>query len=176
MVRRLLALLLIAWAFGFGWFAFGLPQPAGGTKADAVVVLTGGSGRIQRGLAVLDKGWSSRMFVSGVYKDVKPHEFAIEYRVETATMACCVSLGFEAFDTRSNARETARWLAREKVGSIRLVTNDWHMRRAAFEFSRMLPDSVQVIEDAVPSQPSLRTLFLEYHKLLARMLAQLWGG
>lgn len=176
MLRRLLSFLLIAWAFGFGWFAIGLPRPAGDAKADAVVVLTGGPGRIQRGLKVVEQGWAPRMFVSGVDPHVKPHEFAIEYEVPAQTMACCVTLGFEAYDTRSNARETARWLVREKIRSVRLVTADWHMRRAVWEFDRMKPAGVTVIEDAVPSRPSLRILFLEYHKLIARVVSQLWGG
>ena len=59
---------------------------------------------------------------------------------------------------------------------MRLVTTDWHMRRAAFELERMVPISVVIVRDAVPSQPSLRILFLEYHKLLARELAALWGS
>jgi hypothetical protein len=33
-----------------------------------------------------------------------------------------------------------------------------------------------VIEDAVSSRPTFRTLFMEYHKLLARLVWQLWGG
>jgi uncharacterized SAM-binding protein YcdF (DUF218 family) len=47
------------------------------------------------------------------------------------------------------------------------VTTDWHMRRAAGEIERALPDHVTVIRDAVPSRPDFGTLFLEYHKLIA---------
>ncbi len=45
MIRRILSLLLVLWAFGFLWFAVALPQPAAGEKTDAIVVPTGGSGR-----------------------------------------------------------------------------------------------------------------------------------
>lgn len=173
MIRRLLALVLLIWAFGFIGFAVSQPRPAGTQRAEAVVVLTGGSGRIAYALDVLDKGYVQRMFVSGVDRNVKPHEFAIEYKVASARMACCVTLGFDAVDTESNAREVARWLAREKIRSLRLVTNDWHMRRAVWELRRAAPVGVTIHADAVPSQPSLRTLFFEYHKLLARWLAEL---
>lgn len=176
LLRRIGSLLLLGWAFGFLWFAVMLPQPAGKDRTDAVVVLTGGKGRIDRALAALEQGWSDKLLVSGVDRHVKPHEFALEYKVPAARMACCVELGFEAVDTRSNALETARWLAREKVGTVRLVTSDWHMRRAAMELRRAAPDGVVIIEDAVPSQPSLRALFLEYHKLLARLLARAVGA
>ncbi len=67
-------------------------------------------------------------------------------------MACCVTLGFQSVDTRSNAAETARWIADNKFRSVRLVTTDWHMRRAAGELSAALPGDVELIRDAVPSQ------------------------
>ena len=58
---------------------------------------------------------------------------------------------------------------------MRLVTTDWHMRRAAFELARVVPQIV-IVQDAVRSRPSLKTLFLEYHKLLARWISRLWGA
>ena len=49
------------------------------------------------------------------------------------------------------------------------ITTDWHMRRAAFDLAAALPDDIVIVRDAVPSRPSLRILFLEYNKLLARI-------
>src|SRR5690606_28455616 len=161
------------WALGFVWFAMALPQPAGDERTDAIVVPTGGVGRIQRGVALLRDGTSSRMLVTGVDEEVKPHEFAVEYDVPSPTMACCVTLGFAALDTRGNARETSEWVAQRKVRSLRLVTSDWHMRRAALELENALPEGTTVLRDAVRTQPSLRMLFLEYHKLLATWLVQI---
>lgn len=175
MIRRVFSILLLTWVLGFAWFAVMLPQPRDGGRTDAVVVLTGGGGRIDRGLMALDQGWARQMLVSGVDKEVRPHEFALQYKVPPARMACCVTLGFDSVDTRSNAGETARWIERNKIKSVRLVTTDWHMRRAAFELARSTPDGIVVLRDAVRSKPSLRTLFLEYHKLLARRISVLWG-
>ena len=176
MLRRLLSLILLGWALGFGWFAFDLPKPAGDERTDAVVVLTGGNGRVVRGVQVLRDGYAERLFVTGVDKEVKPHEFAVQYKVRSALMACCVTLGFQAKDTRGNGVETGAWVRAQEVDSLRLVTNDWHMRRAVLELRRHLPRDVRIVEDAVPSQPGWRTLFTEYHKLLARLIAGLWGG
>lgn len=173
MLQRLLAIVLLAWAAGFVVFAMALPQPAAEGKSDAAVVVTGGTGRVARGLEALRSGWVERLFVSGVGGEVKPHEFAAEYKVRSALMACCVTLGYQAVDTRSNALETADWIARNKVRSVRLVTNDWHMRRAAAELRATVPANVAIVEDAVPTQPSLRILFKEYHKLLASQIARL---
>lgn len=173
MIRRAISLAILVWAIGFLWFVVALPRPAEDARTDAVIVPTGGPGRIARGLAVLDSGQADRMLVSGVDPEVRPQEFAAEFGVSPRRMACCVTLGFAAVDTRSNAAETAKWVAQNEVRSLRLVTTDWHMRRAAGELDRMLPGHVKVIRDAVPSQPDLRTLFLEYHKLIASRIAGL---
>jgi uncharacterized SAM-binding protein YcdF (DUF218 family) len=174
MIRRFTALVVLVWLLGFGWFALALPQPHGGGKTDAVVVFTGGEGRIPRGLAALETGWAPRLFVSGVDRTVRPVEFAAEYDVPAPMMACCVALGFQSYDTRSNAEEVTAWLAKNKCKSVRLVTSDWHMRRASLELGRELPGDLAVIRDAVPTEPSFRILFLEYHKLLATYLSALW--
>ena len=176
MLRRIISVVLIVWALGFVWFAIALPRPLEGGKSAAVVVPTGGAGRIDRGLEVLEQGLAPKLFVSGVDREVRPVEFAVEYKVSAAIMACCVTLGFDSVDTRSNGLEISRWLAANKIGSVRLVTSDWHMRRAAWELRHVAPGNLVVIEDAIPTRPSLRTLFLEYHKLLARRVAALFGG
>ena len=175
MIRRLLALLLILWALGFAWFALFLPQPRGDEKTDAIVVLTGSAGRIDRGLALLRRRQSEQMLVSGVDQDVKPREFAHAYGVPDALMACCVTLGREAIDTRSNAIETSRWLARRHYKSVRIITADWHMRRARYELSRQLEAPIRIIPDAVRSNPSLTVLMREYHKYVLRRLAGMVG-
>lgn len=175
MLRRLFAIVLLAWIFAFAWFAVSLPGSAGAVKTDAVIVLTGGEGRIDRGLDVIAQGWAPRMLVSGVDREVTEEEFAAEYDIAEETFACCVTLGYQSYDTRSNAIEAARWLSRNDAKSVRLVTTDWHMRRALHEIEEMKPDGVTIVPDGVPSEPSLRILFLEFHKYLAREAAWLWN-
>lgn len=174
MFRRTAAFIMLIWLFGFLWFAVTLPQPAGRERTDAVIVLTGGPGRIPHALTIVREGLSPRLLVSGVDSEVLPREFMQEFGVSSALMNCCITLGYNAFDTRSNAIEAATWLREHKARSVRLVTIDWHMRRAAYELSRELPKGVTVLRDAVPSHPSLQVLFLEYHKLFARNLIDVW--
>lgn len=176
MLRRLISSLLLAYVLGFIWFATALPQPAGEERTDGIVVLTGGAGRIDRGLEALRGGWAPRLLVSGVDREVKPHEFAIEYKIGSLQMACCVTLGFAATDTATNARETADWINREKIRSVRLVTSDWHMRRAVADLEKTIPAGVVIVPDAVRTRPSLRMLFLEYNKMLARIALRAVGG
>ena len=176
--RRLLSLIVLVWLLGFLWFALFLPRPADSGQADGghtdgVIALTGGTGRIARGLAVLRDGRAHRLLVSGVDSQVTQADFAHDYAVPATLFACCVTLGYDAFDTRSNAREAAAWMARYNVHSVRLVTTDWHMRRAAFDLHVAAPHDVRIIEDAVPSHPAMKVLFLEYNKFLARIAAWL---
>jgi uncharacterized SAM-binding protein YcdF (DUF218 family) len=175
-IRRVVSLVLVIWALGFLWFAVALPQPAESVRTDAIVVPTGGGGRIPRGIALLRGGEAQEMLVSGVFEEVKPGEFAAEYDVPPRLMACCITLGFAAIDTRGNARETASWAAEHDVRSIRLVTSDWHMRRAALELEAVLPGGIEVVRDAVRTQPSLWILFLEYHKLIASAFVRAFSG
>jgi len=173
MIRRLFSALVLLWALGFAWFAIDLPRPAGNEKTDGIVVLTGGPGRIQRGLNILKAGHAQRMLVSGVDRRVRPVDLVDTYHVAPSLLAD-VDLGRSAVDTRSNALETRRWILDHHYGSIRLITTDWHMRRARFEL-RQVMQGITVVPDAVPSEPDLIGLLREYHKYLLRRGAALIG-
>jgi len=175
MIVRLFAVTLLAWLLGFGWFAIFLPQPLDGRPTDAIVVLTGGAGRIDRGLGLLQEGAAERMLISGVDRSVRPSELAAQYDTPERLFSCCITLGREAIDTRSNAIETAHWLERRHFKTVRLITTDWHMRRAALELRQALPRHLTIIYDAVPSRPSLTVLLREYNKYLLRRAAALVG-
>jgi len=171
MIRRFVSFIILFWALGFALFAVTLPGPASSRPTDAVVVLTGGPGRVKRGLDLLEAGQAKRMLVSGVDRRVKPHELAAEYGVQHRLVDCCVDLGHESVDTRSNAEETAAWAKRRGFHSIRLVTTDWHMPRARYELSRTVDPDVVIVTDAVVSEPGLLALWKEYNKYLLRRLA-----
>ncbi|SEI98147.1 Uncharacterized SAM-binding protein YcdF, DUF218 family [Sphingobium sp. AP50] len=175
MIVRLFSVILLGWMLGFAWFAIFLPQPLDGRPTDAIVVLTGGAGRIDRGLALLEDGAAKRMLISGVDRSVRPVELAAEYKAPEQLFSCCITLGREAIDTRSNAIETTRWLERRDYKTVRLITTDWHMRRSALELRQALPARVTLVYDAVPSRPSLRMLLREYNKYLLRRVAALIG-
>lgn len=175
MFRRLTAFVVLLWVLGFIWFAIALPGPLPvGVKTDAIIVLTGSQGRIEHAVKILEAGKAPDLLVSGVDREVRPREFAAQFHVPARLMRCCVTLGYLAYDTRSNAVEAVQWVTEHNAKSVRLVTADWHMRRAALEIAREFPDGVRLELDGVPSHPSFGTLFLEYHKLLARAALNLW--
>jgi uncharacterized SAM-binding protein YcdF (DUF218 family) len=175
MTRRILALLIIIWILGFAWFALFLPQPMDIEQTDGVVVLTGGTNRIDRGLVIMRAGKARRLLISGVDRDVRPAELAAQYPGKEDIFACCTDLGFRAVDTQSNALETARWVEKHHIKSVRLVTNAWHMRRARLELDNAMSGKVKITNDAVPASPSLAILFTEYNKYWLRKLAATLG-
>ena len=172
---RLVALALVAYAIGFALFAMALPGPAGDERTDAIVVLTGGTGRLERGFDLIQRHLAGQMLISGVERSVRPQELAQHYNVPQALFDCCIVLGREAVDTRTNADEVGAWVARRRLHSIRLVTNDIHMLRARHEIGRRLPADVTVIPDAVPSHPDIWGIFREYNKMLLGWAAGLIG-
>jgi len=175
MIKRLVAGLLLVWILGFAVFTLTLPQTAAMDKSDAVVVLTGGAKRIDRGLELLEAGKAERLLISGVDRDVRPNELAAEYERDPDLFECCIDLGFQSVDTRSNALETVRWVKRNEIKSLRLVTHDWHMRRARLELNKVVDDDLEITNDAVQTSPSLGMLFREYNKYWLRWIAAMLG-
>ena len=172
---RLMLLALLAYAIGYTLFAMLLPGPGGDERTDAIVVLTGGSGRLDRGFERLQRGLARRMLISGVARTVRSGELAAHYHDDPRLLACCVTLGREAFDTRSNADEAASWLARQPARSIRLVTNDLHMPRARYELRKRIGGEIRIVSDAVPTDSDVRQIFVEYNKYLLGRAADLIG-
>lgn len=173
MIGRLAGLALIAWALGFALFAVALPEPAADVRTDAIVVPTGAAGRIDRGLDLLSAGQARRMLVTGTAPGVRKSDLVRTYG-HGGTFACCVDLGEEAVDTRSNAAETAGWVAEHRYRSVRLVTSNWHARRAGMELAQALGPDIRIVTDGVPSHPRLTQLLNEYHKLLLRRAVLWW--
>ncbi len=173
MISRFGSFLLLLYALGFVLFAFtlGKPQPANAPTVDAAIVLTGGPGRIEHAVDVLKAGKAQRLLIAGADPSVTKKDLARRIPGAGRWLSCCVDLGSESVDTRSNAEEASRWLARHQYRSLRLITSDWHMRRAHYEFSRVLRGKYQLIDDGVRTEPSFLTLFGEYNKYLLRRLA-----
>ena len=173
MIYRLGSLLLLLYALGFVLFAFtlGKPAPAKAAATDAAVVLTGGPGRLEHGIDVLKAHRAKRLLVAGVDPSVTKADLVRRIPAGRKWISCCVDLGSESVDTRSNAEEAGRWLARRNYHSLRLITSDWHMRRARYEFQKILGNKYEIVTDAVRTEPGIVTLFSEYNKYLLRRVA-----
>jgi uncharacterized SAM-binding protein YcdF (DUF218 family) len=173
MIARLLSFAAIFYVLGFALFAvtLGAPAPDDAAKVDAIVVITGGKGRIEHAARLLAEGKGKRLLIAGADPSVRKADLVHRLGVRRPLFDCCVDLGSESVDTRSNAEEAKRWVDRRKFRSLRLVTSDWHMRRARYEFNRQFDPTIRIIPDAVKTEPSFMTLFAEYNKYLLRRLS-----
>jgi uncharacterized SAM-binding protein YcdF (DUF218 family) len=173
MIARLLSFLAIFYVLAFALFAvtLGRPAPRDAPRADAIVVITGGKGRIEHAATLLDQGQGKRMLIAGADPSVRKADLVQRLGGKQKLFDCCVDLGSESVDTRSNAEEAKRWIERRRYKSVRLVTSDWHMRRARYEFNRQFGKDVRIIPDAVRTEPNFMTLFGEYNKYLLRRIS-----
>ncbi|WP_216825488.1 YdcF family protein [Kiloniella sp. EL199] len=133
---------LLSWVLGFFWFATNLPEDVTNSTegADVIVVLTGGSDRINTGLDLLELGSAKKLFISGVYKGVEVQELLRLSQRSPKNLECCVKLGYQADDTRGNALESQNWIEEEGYTSLRLVTAAYHMPRSLLEFRNAMPE------------------------------------
>ncbi len=143
-MKRLIQLVLVLaalWLGGLVYFASEIPDAVADpdSQTDAIVVLTGGSQRIETGLQLLAAGKAKMMFISGVHNGVEVPELLRTLGADPA-LAGKIVLGHEAADTRGNALETAGWMRAQNYHSMRLVTSAYHMPRSLLEFARAIPD------------------------------------
>lgn len=133
--------LAISWLAGLIWFAEIVtrlePQPG---NTDAIVVLTGGSERVAEGIALLAAGSARLLFVTGVPDGVTGETLLSSVGTAQRELLPRIVLGHTAQDTAGNAAETAAWVEREGVTSVRLVTANYHMPRSLLEFRRAMPN------------------------------------
>lgn len=152
----LLGLAALAWVGGFLWYVGEIPSerasPAGdpAVTSDAIVVLTGGSGRIATGVALLRAGGAKRLLLTGVYPETSLLDILKGVDGATADVACCVDLGHAAQDTPGNAREAAQWMKNQQFESLQLVTGNYHMPRSLAAFRDAMPGVTIVAHPVFP--------------------------
>ena len=127
-------------------FVLTLPKPLiSADMADGIVVPTGGQARLHAGLDLLDDGKAPQLLLSGVgqgiTKDMISQSLALGPD-RAAQLACCVTLDFQAENTKGNARATQKWANDNGLSRILLVTSDYHMPRAALEFAYQMPERI----------------------------------
>lgn len=184
MHRFAFILLLLAMMFAMGFFGFiaSIPEvsPDPDAKTDAIVVLTGSAGRLERGLALLEKNQARILYISGVGGDgtvleVLSHAHSTNQDA-LAALKDRIQIGTRARTTFGNAAEVKAWVAKQGVQSLRLVTSNYHIPRSMLIFSSELK-GVKIIPEPASSKRfsknewfasahSLRLALSEYYKFL----------
>ena len=176
-------LVVFLWVTGFASFLKSIPihTPDDIVKSDAIIVLTGGSRRLEVGITLLENDRAALLFVSGVNKKVTRSEMlnllgGRKILKNDKLFNCCIKLGYTAEDTRGNAKESLKWMSDNSLSSIILVTSNYHMQRAYLEFKSQNPNikitkhpvfngEFRLLSWLIHSKKFI-LLFLEYHKLI----------
>ena len=132
---------VVGLAIGFVAFADMVVRfaPPADPHADGIVVLTGGTARIDGALGLLAEGRAERLLISGVNPSVSRD--AIADTVGEALrpqLDCCVDID-HARDTVENASSTGRWAAEFDFSSVIVVTSGYHMPRSLAELRHAMP-------------------------------------
>lgn len=128
--------------------ALSVPTPA---SADGIVVVTGGSARIEVAIQLLEDGAAERLLISGVHDSTDASILVRRTRTDPSLFECCVDLDHAAMDTAGNAREAANWAREHEFTSLLVVTSAYHIPRTTREMARLLP-GVELI--AFPIDPA----------------------
>ena len=155
-------------------------------QTDAIVVLTGGSSRLEEGLNLLAQRKAKKLFVSGVYRGVDVKQLLSLSQRAPDDLMCCIEIGHTATSTKGNAAETRTWMYKEGFRSLRLVTASYHMPRSMKEFRHYMPHVQLVPHSVFPAQfkrqqwwrwPGTAILILtEYAKYLTSAVRQTWDN
>ena len=168
----------VAFPLGFFWFVGQVPsqEVALTRNADGIVVLTGGSSRVNDAFELLASRKGRRLLITGVYPATNSFEISRVLPEYRKLFACCVDLDRTAVNTLGNAIGTRRWVESQGFRSIIVVTSAYHMPRALAELSHQLP-GVDLVPFPVVSErlksgpwwshpPTAKLLFSEYVKYI----------
>ncbi|NTE88441.1 YdcF family protein [Agrobacterium rubi] len=179
-ITILLCVVIVGAVFGgFLWFADSVAsmRPPSGTKADAIIVLTGGYLRIDQAVGLLRDGVGKRLLISGVNPATSRAQIRKMTQSSSDLFACCVDMGYRAVDTIGNANEASKWIKDRGYTSVVIVTNNYHMHRSLHELRSTSPDTNFIAYPVINSDLArtnwfvnpdvVRTMIIEYIKFVA---------
>jgi len=138
-------------------------------NTSSIVVATGGSNRILRGVQLIEEDLKRKMLITGVGKGISKIDIASAInanKVQTEILECCVDLDLSAKNTQGNAYEAGIWLKKNNLTSSFLVTANYHMPRLILEFSRLNPKINLNIIPVKPDKDPINNIYLPSNFLL----------
>ena len=139
----------------------------------AIVVLTGGKGRINKGIELFDNNFAKFLIISGVFRESESEiKDIIDKKLLKQT--CCVVFDKNATNTQENAIEVAKWLDDNRsIKKLILVSSYYHLPRSYMIFSNVM-DNIDIklvpVEFRIRLDKSIffhiRIITLEYFKII----------
>lgn len=111
-------------------------------RADAIVVLTGGLGRVDKGFELFADGKAKYLILAGVAKDATLESIFFQRDLVKGKLNIILEKG--STSTYENAVEIKKIIETKNIRSIILITSFYHMKRASYIFSRLLPGEIRL--------------------------------
>ncbi len=121
-------------------------------RVDAVVVLSGGLGRVEEGLKLLKAGKGEYLIISGVDKDSDIKSIFFLHDPVDFVDNKRIILEKSSSSTFENARDVKKIVDRRGFKSIILITSAYHIKRARFIFFKVLPEDVKIFYHTVSTE------------------------
>ncbi len=119
-------------------------------QSDAIVVLTGGRGRVEEGIRLYRSGHARWLLLAGVDPAVRRSDLFSERPGEE--LASGILLEKNSRNTLENALYTRDLLKSREIRSIQLITSRYHLQRAHLLFRKVLPKEVVIYPYPVESR------------------------
>jgi uncharacterized SAM-binding protein YcdF (DUF218 family) len=177
----------LVWCGALVWFVHSMPTESApaSVRTDAIIVLTGGQGRVEHGLDMLAANAAPVLFISGV----GPHVTRLQMLNQHASLPTREAIlarqpeilfDYVAETTKTNAQQAAEFVHQRGIRSIRLVTANYHMPRSRLEFTAAMP-GVEIVSDPVFPEGfrrdewwrhdnTRRLVFSEFYKYFAALI------
>ena len=106
-----------------------------------IVVLTGGKGRIEKGLELIKNTNADKLFITGVVSLLNVEKKYGFKTFNSDLYKCCISFDNRATNTHENIVETSKWLSSNlNIKNVILVSSYYHLPRSLIIFNNFLPD------------------------------------
>jgi uncharacterized SAM-binding protein YcdF (DUF218 family) len=157
----------------FNFLSLGNQKKIINENKKAIVVLTGGSRRLEEGFQLLERKMGSALFISGVNpvvtkKDLKKILDTNTSNKKNILFDCCVYYEKKSKNTQSNSIEANKWLTENDYNEIFLVTSTSHMPRSIYEFKKNAPKIIiypwNIAEKEKTTFNNLKKITIEYLK------------
>ena len=146
----------------------------------AIIVLTGGKGRIQKGIDLYKNDYGSFLFISGVFHE---SELEVKQQIESQVINhnCCIVYDKNATTTFENAFEVKNWLIENpEIENLILVSSYYHLPRSFIIFRNIVGEKKIYLSPAeykIKVNNNLffhiKLIFLEYVKVIYTIISLL---
>lgn len=116
---------------------------------DAIVVLTGGAGRVEEGLRLFREGRGGYLILSGVEETSTLDTIFPGRNLKAIVETSRIIIDIKSKRTIDNALNVKKIVEDKGINSLVLVTSNYHMKRAFTLFSKTVPGDVRLYRHPV---------------------------